>query len=160
MPRLVCRIEGRGNGIRTCIVNLSDIAEALNRPPDILTKYFGVELGAQSRFETDADKATVNGAHTQPDLQKLIGTFCDKFVLCPKCSLPETALAVSLKKGTISHKCSACGAKEMVDLSHKLCTYIMRQAELAAAAAAAAEKSAAPAKGEKKEKKEKTEKKS
>ena len=53
MPRLVCRIEGRGNGIRTCIVNLSDVSSALNRPPDILTKYFGVELGAQSRYEMD-----------------------------------------------------------------------------------------------------------
>ena len=53
MPRLVCRIEGRGNGIRTCIVNLVEISESLNRPPDILTKYFGVELGAQSRYETD-----------------------------------------------------------------------------------------------------------
>ena len=53
MPRLVCRIEGRGNGIRTCIVNLTDISQSLNRPPDILTKYFGVELGAQSRYEVE-----------------------------------------------------------------------------------------------------------
>jgi hypothetical protein len=53
MPRLVCRIEGRGNGIRTCIVNLTEISDSLNRPPDILTKYFGVELGAQSRYEVE-----------------------------------------------------------------------------------------------------------
>ena len=53
MPRLVCRIEGRGNGIRTCIVNLVEISGSLNRPPDILTKYFGVELGAQSRYEVE-----------------------------------------------------------------------------------------------------------
>jgi translation initiation factor 2 beta subunit (eIF-2beta)/eIF-5 len=58
MPRLVCRIEGRGNGIRTCIVNLSDVSSALNRPPDILTKYFGVELGAQSRYEMDVSVLT------------------------------------------------------------------------------------------------------
>ena len=61
MPSLVCRIEGRGNGIRTCIVNLSDIATALNRPPDILTKYFGVELGAQSRYENDVRGASHRG---------------------------------------------------------------------------------------------------
>ncbi len=53
MPRLVARIEGRGNGIKTCMVNLGDIATSLNRPPDIVTKYFGVELGAQSRWEAD-----------------------------------------------------------------------------------------------------------
>ena len=32
------------------------------------------------------------------DLQRLVGTFCDKFVLCPKCLLPETALAVRYKE--------------------------------------------------------------
>lgn len=63
MPRLVCRIEGRGNGIRTCIVNLSDVSSALNRPPDILTKYFGVELGAQSRYEMDVSALGGLGGH-------------------------------------------------------------------------------------------------
>ncbi len=32
MPRLVARIEGRGNGIKTVIVNMADIATAINRP--------------------------------------------------------------------------------------------------------------------------------
>ncbi len=48
-------------------------------------------------------------------------------MLCPKCSLPETALCVSLRKGIIYHKCSACGAKDPVDMSHKLCTFILKQ---------------------------------
>lgn len=34
MPRLVAKVEGRGNGIRTSIVNMGDIARALKRPPD------------------------------------------------------------------------------------------------------------------------------
>ena len=78
MPRLVARIEGRGNGIRVCIVNMEAIATALNRPPDIVTKYFGVELGAQSRWEADAEKCTVNGSFATPDLQRLLNTFIDK----------------------------------------------------------------------------------
>ena len=77
------------------------------------------------------EKATVNGAHTAPDLQKLMNMFIDKFVLCPKCHLPETALVV--KKGIIYHKCSACGAKEAVDMSHKLCTFILKEAATAKA---------------------------
>ena len=108
-----------------------------------------------------AEKSTVNGAHTMQDLQKLVGTFCDKFVLCPNCHLPETALAVSVKKGLIFHKCSACGAKEPADMSHKLCTYIVKQAEQAykqTEQSAAAEGGEKEAKKEKKEKKEKNEK--
>lgn len=31
----------------------------------------------------------------------------------------------------IFHKCYACGAKEMVDMSHKLCTYIVNTAKKA-----------------------------
>ena len=34
MPRLVARIEGRGNGIKTNVVNNVDIAKALERPPE------------------------------------------------------------------------------------------------------------------------------
>lgn len=34
MPRLIAKVEGRGNGIRTNIVNMGDIARALKRPPD------------------------------------------------------------------------------------------------------------------------------
>ena len=63
LPRLVARTGGRRNGIRTVIVNMADISTALNRPPDLATKYFGVELGAQSRWKADAGKCTVNGAH-------------------------------------------------------------------------------------------------
>jgi len=135
MPKLVAKIEGRGNGIKTVITNMADIADALNRPPSLPTKFFGCELGAQSRWEDDS-KSIVNGAHTAPDLARLLNVFIDKFVLCPGCHLPETALAV--KKGLIYHKCSACGAKTPVDMSHKLCTFILKEAASAAADAAAA----------------------
>lgn len=47
MPKLTRNIEGRGNGIKTLIPNMSDIAKALSRPPSYPTKYFGCELGAQ-----------------------------------------------------------------------------------------------------------------
>jgi translation initiation factor 5 len=102
MPRMVAVTEGRGNGIKTLIRNMADISTSINRPPDLVTKYFGVELGAQSRWDADTEKSTVNGAHNTPDLQKLLNTFIDKFVLCPNCHLPETALVV--RKGMINHK--------------------------------------------------------
>ena len=36
-----------------------------------------------------------------------------------------------IKADAIYHKCYACGAKEMVDMSHKLCTYIVNTAKKA-----------------------------
>lgn len=78
-----------------------------------------------ARSILQVEKATVNGSHTTQVLQHLLNVFIDKFVLCPKCHLPETALVV--KKGLIQHKCSACGAKEPVDMSHKLCTFILKE---------------------------------
>ncbi|CAD6210800.1 unnamed protein product [Miscanthus lutarioriparius] len=70
MPRMITKIEGRGNGIKTNIVNMVDIAKALARPASYTTKYFGCELGAQSKFDEKTGISLVNGAH---DTAKLAG---------------------------------------------------------------------------------------
>ena len=38
MPKLVAKVEGKGNGIKTVIVNMVDVARALSRPPTYVTK--------------------------------------------------------------------------------------------------------------------------
>ncbi|CAK9041182.1 unnamed protein product [Durusdinium trenchii] len=40
MPRLQAKIEGRGNGIKTCIVNTGEVPRAIKRPPQYVTKFF------------------------------------------------------------------------------------------------------------------------
>mmetsp|Transcript_7289 Transcript_7289/g.9917 ORF Transcript_7289/g.9917 Transcript_7289/m.9917 type:complete len:413 (-) Transcript_7289:265-1503(-) len=125
MPVVYGKIEGRGNGIKTVIPNISEVALALHRPPGEVNKFFGCELGAQTTYNADTDRAVVNGAHTDTVLQNLIHRYIEAFVVCPSCRLPETDYKI--KSGTIYHKCMACGAKEMVDMQHKLCTYILAQ---------------------------------
>ncbi len=71
----------------------------------------------------------MNGAHTTETLQELVSQFVTKFVLCPTCNLPETTLSIKHKKGEIWHKCAACGNKNMVDMSHKLCALILKEAK-------------------------------
>ncbi len=71
----------------------------------------------------------MNGAHETADLQGLVGTFVSKFVLCPTCNLPETSLSIKSKKGEIWHKCAACGSKALVDMTHKLCALILKEAK-------------------------------
>ena len=34
MPKLLAKIEGKGNGIKTVVVNMFEIAKALHRPAD------------------------------------------------------------------------------------------------------------------------------
>ena len=133
MPLPFGKIEGRGNGIKTVIPNISDVARALHRDSGEVNKFFGCELGAQTTYNADTDRAVVNGAHTDAVLQQAIKRYIDKFVLCPQCGLPETDYKI--KSGLINHKCMACGAKEMVDMGHKLCTYILAQDKKAKAEA-------------------------
>lgn len=124
MPRLQSKIEGKGNGIKTVIPNMVDIARALHRPPSYITKFFGAELGALSTCDEKAAKFIVNGAHDAEKLQTLLDGFISKFVLCPNCDNPETVLSVSKKDGTIYRTCQACGHRSTVDPLHKLNSFI------------------------------------
>jgi translation initiation factor 5 len=125
MPVVYGKIEGRGNGIKTVIPNITEVAFSLHRPPGEVNKFFGCELGAQTTYSAETDRAVVNGAHTDATLQSMIHRYVEKFVICPNCALPETDYKI--KSECIYHKCAACGNKEMVDMSHKLCTYILAQ---------------------------------
>ena len=124
MPRLQSKIEGKGNGIKTVIPNMVEVAKALARPPAYITKFFGAELGALSNCDEKAAKYLVNGAHDAEKLQTLLDVFIAKFVLCPHCDNPETDLSVSKKDGSIFRTCQACGHRATVDMMHKLVSYI------------------------------------
>lgn len=125
MPKLVAKVEGRGNGIKTVIVNMVDIATSLERPPSYPTKYFGFELGAQTKCDEKNDKWIVNGRHDQETLAALLDGFIEKFVLCKTCGNPETIMAVS-KAPSIELRCMACGNISAVEMGHRLCTFILK----------------------------------
>ncbi len=87
MPAVFGKIEGSGNGIKTVIPNITDVATSLHRSPGEVNKFFGCELGAQTTYNEDTDRAVVNGAHTDDALQKLVHKYCEGFVICPNCGL-------------------------------------------------------------------------
>lgn len=125
MPRLQSKIEGKGNGIKTVVPNMSEIAKALARPPLYTTKYFGFELGAQVIVMADSDRYIINGAHDASKLQETLDGFIDKFVLCKACKNPETELVIN-KNGEIIRDCKACGKITPIDARHKLANVIMK----------------------------------
>jgi len=125
--------EGRGNGSKTVIPNIVEVGGSLHREPSEVNKFFGCELGAQTTYNFETHRAIVNGHHTDRVLQDMVHKYIERFVLCTNCRLPETDYKI--KSGCIFQKCAACGAKEMVDMSHKLCTYILAQDKKAKAEA-------------------------
>ncbi|KAJ8683846.1 hypothetical protein QAD02_019638 [Eretmocerus hayati] len=126
MPRIQAKVEGKGNGIKTVIVNMVEVAKAIGRPATYPTKYFGCELGAQTQFDFKNERFIVNGSHDAVKLQDLLDGFIRKYVLCPACDNPETELSINAKKGTISQGCKACGHHGLIESNHKLNTYILK----------------------------------
>jgi translation initiation factor 5 len=127
MPKILTKIEGKGNGIKTVIVNMSEIAKAINRKPSYPTKFFGVECGAQTQMDEKNDRYIVNGVHEPSKLQELMYNFIQKYVLCSSCGNPETVLSVKNKKsGIVGYRCKACGHNGEVISSHRLTQYIVK----------------------------------
>ncbi|EKJ76327.1 hypothetical protein FPSE_03582 [Fusarium pseudograminearum CS3096] len=124
MERLQTKIEGKGNGIKTVVVNLSSVAASLARPGSYVIKYFGFELGAQTNIDPKDDRWIINGAHDAPKLQDHLDGFINKFVLCKKCKNPETDVVI--KDDHITLDCKACGKISDVDLRLKLSGFILK----------------------------------
>nr|BAU61600.1 eukaryotic translation initiation factor 5 [Gonium pectorale] len=124
MPKLQAKIEGRGNGIKTNVVNNVEIAKALERPPEYVLKYYGCELGAQTNFDKGSGTSIVNGAHDTRKLSELLEAFIKRYVCCYSCNNPETQ--IKIKKENIYLKCKACGFVSDVDPRHKLNTFILK----------------------------------
>ena len=104
-----------------------------NRRTSDPTKYFGIELGAQTHIDTVNERYIVNGSHDEMKMQEILGTwvakshfqnlnffrkffpthdkdgYIKKFVLCQSCCNPETKLTV--RKAGIIQNCQACGYK-------------------------------------------------
>ncbi|KAG7195400.1 Eukaryotic translation initiation factor 5A-1 [Scheffersomyces spartinae] len=125
MPPIQSKVEGRGNGIKTVIVNLSEVSRALGRPPAYVIKYFGSELGALTAIQEDQDRYLVNGTHDANELQDSLDGFINKFVLCGNCKNPETQIEIK-GRDHLQRDCKACGHITDIDPRHKLCSYILK----------------------------------
>ena len=126
MPELEAKVESRGNGVKTVIVNLSDIAKALARPTTYPCRYIGYTLGALVDMNEETNRYIVNGRHSAEDLSLLLDGFIDKYVLCKNCGNPETIMTVSKDMSKLRLKCKACGATTTVDAQDQLGKFIAR----------------------------------
>lgn len=131
MPALVSQAQGSGNGKKTSILNIGDVAQALKRPPAYVTKFFGYELGTRSSYtekkKGEDERATLYGWWETSALQELLDLFIEKYVLCPRCRLPEIDLVVKPKRAQdLKATCRACGWHGHLDIEHKIGCYILK----------------------------------
>jgi translation initiation factor 5 len=96
MQRVITKIEGNGNGIKTVVPNISEIADKLGREVECLMKYFAHELAVTTKFKDD--KWIMTGSFQQDTIQATLFDFVKKFVLCKECRNPETIVQMDEKK--------------------------------------------------------------
>jgi len=123
MPRVMIKVEGNGNGIKTVVCNINEIGERTARNVEYIMRFLGHELAVQCKFKDE--KWILTGASTQEKVQACIFDFIKKFVLCKSCRNPETVIQVDEKKN-INLQCKACSRVTPVDPMEKLCNLLMR----------------------------------
>eukprot|EP00003_Mantamonas_plastica_P007103 TRINITY_DN1591_c0_g1_i2.p1 TRINITY_DN1591_c0_g1~~TRINITY_DN1591_c0_g1_i2.p1 ORF type:complete len:484 (-),score=196.78 TRINITY_DN1591_c0_g1_i2:79-1503(-) len=123
MPKMLIKVEGSGNGIKTLVINMSDVARSLHIPPQYVTRFFGTELNAQSKYDEKREAAQVNGEFDYKSMFAVLQEFIQEFILCPNCHLPE--LVHSVDKKQILVDCAACGHNGELQTVHKLTKYIL-----------------------------------
>lgn len=118
MPSIDCNIKGNGNGIYTIITNLNDISKYINHPSHILLKFMAIYNGSMANEE----KMSITGSYTSDELQKTLQVYINRFVICTKCSIPETIPQInkqSKKNIILELKCSSCGSISSVLCNNK-----------------------------------------
>ena len=121
MEAVTLKVEGSGNGIKTVFPNIDEICRKLNRHPVLLTKFFGFELGALSKFQKEDNKHLVMGNFRPDIIQEKVYEFVRRFVMCPKCQDPGTHFYTKLKKrvAQLHMNCTSCGNELDMDVDPK-----------------------------------------
>jgi len=127
MPRIVLKIEGAGNGIKTILVNITDIAKSLDREAIVIAKFFGFELGSQVTINDKNNKYIINGRHDDEKLEHYLHIFIRKYVLCGKCKNPETFFFGKGPNKDLYMECKACGYITQNDQTHRITSYIIKK---------------------------------
>ncbi len=107
MPVMEVRSQGRGNGAQFVIENLKDVAFALHRSPEEITKFFQLGFGNFGRYNPSEGSVTFTGSATIAEASRVLKDYVFTHVLCQACSNPETSYI--LKEKGLSMVCAACG---------------------------------------------------
>ncbi len=97
-------------GARTIVNNFSDIVDRLNRDPHHVLKYLAKEMATAGSYE--GGKAYFQGKFSRETVNRLIGVYTSRFVICPVCKRPDTK--VERRERLSFLVCEACGARSSI----------------------------------------------
>jgi len=104
------KAESFVQGTKTIIKNFSAILKAINRDNEQakrhLFKYIARETATSANIEES--KLVLSGKFSENQVNDLLKSYIEQFVLCPICKKPDTH--VIEKQGVKILKCEACGA--------------------------------------------------
>lgn len=113
MPKMQLMQESRGNGIKTNIFNLEDVAFHLRVPSKAIMKWMCEQLGANME-----QTSIIKGKHTYEMLLKHLDKFIERYVLCKGCNYPEIKMFLEGKE-QLKSKCNSCGKTNEHDAKTK-----------------------------------------
>ena len=113
MPPLKLKKEGN----KSVILNLTAVAGALDRPPEMIMAFLKSQLG--TGIVCKGDRFTLNGINnTIETLQDILYDFINNYVLCIQCFNPETTINNCESSKTVYEMtCKACGLVNRLNIS-------------------------------------------
>lgn len=106
IPVLESVVQGR----ITVIQNFGEVTKALNRNPDLLSKYFLGEMGTSGEY--DSARLILKGQFRPTQLQDKLEVFIRGYVICLECKRPDTKIIHEKRMSFL--KCEACGARHSI----------------------------------------------
>ncbi len=97
-------------GARTIVNNFAEVVDRLNRDPHHVLKYLAKEMATAGSFE--GGKGYFQGKFSRETINRLIGVYTNRFVICPVCKRPDTK--VERRERLSFLVCEACGARSSI----------------------------------------------
>lgn len=104
------RFQHQVIGMRTIIFNFKEIAEALNRDPLHMLKYFSGEMATAATMQ--GSRAIFQGKFFPDTFVRLLQRYMESYVVCTICKSPDTKIVKEKRLPFVV--CEACGAKSSV----------------------------------------------
>ncbi|MFX0107036.1 MAG: translation initiation factor IF-2 subunit beta [Candidatus Hodarchaeota archaeon] len=106
VPKVQLIVQGN----RSFWQNFQDVINVLNRPGKEVLKYVAGQLATAGNIE--GSNAIFNGKFAPEQVDDVLTTYIDSYVICPVCGRPDTSMG---KEGAAYYlNCTACGARTSV----------------------------------------------
>jgi translation initiation factor 2 subunit 2 len=106
LPRLIVTEAG----MRTVVVNFSEVSDTLNRDPQHILKFLTREMATAGTYHDG--RAIFQGKFGRDTLERLLQRYMEAFVVCPVCKRPDTRVVKEKRLSFLV--CNACGARSAV----------------------------------------------